>query len=371
MTAPAATPTLVIGGGLAGGAAAARLASLGRKVLLVEREIGPHDKVCGEFLSVEAARHLAALGLDVTRLAPSRIGRMRLWSGSRKVETALPFAALGLSRRRLDAALSHHAQGLGAEIVTGVTVRGARADGAETSQGPVAAGQVLVATGKHDLRGARRAGPGVIADLIGFKQYFRPSPALAARLDGMIEVTAFSGGYAGLQLVEGGVANLCLLTGKPRYDAAGGDWPGLFKTLLQEPGLAALADAEPLRGKPLAIAGVPYGYVRDGSGDGVFRLGDQAAVIPSFCGDGMAIALHSGRLAADAVAEGVEAAVYQARLAADVGAQVRLATRVQRFATGSLGRFALMAGLGAAPAALRLLARMTRVTPEALARAGV
>ena len=45
---------LVAGGGLAGGAAALALAQAGREVLLLEREAAAKDKVCGEFLSVEA-----------------------------------------------------------------------------------------------------------------------------------------------------------------------------------------------------------------------------------------------------------------------------------------------------------------------------
>ena len=52
----------------------------------------------------------------------------------------------------------------------------------------------------------------------------------------------------------------------------------------------------------------------------------------------------------------------------DVARQVRLATTLQRVATGPLGRFALIAGLAAAPAALAMLARWTRVAPAAVAR---
>jgi flavin-dependent dehydrogenase len=85
----------------------------------------------------------------------------------------------------------------------------------------------------------------------------------------------------------------------------------------------------------------------------------------------MAIALHSGRLAADMLAKGATAAAYQTRLRREVGGQVRLATRLQRVGTSRLGRFALVTGLGAVPAALAALARWTRVEPRALAAAGV
>ena len=55
-----------------------------------------------------------------------------------------------------------------------------------------------------------------------------------------------------------------------------------------------LSGAEAVLAAPLSIAGVPYGFIHQHAADDpdrVFRLGDQAAVIQSFTGDGMAIAL--------------------------------------------------------------------------------
>ncbi len=71
----------VAGGGLAGAAAAARLAAAGRRVVVFERERGPHDKVCGEFLSGEAAGELAELGLAPATLGAAPIGALRLAAG--------------------------------------------------------------------------------------------------------------------------------------------------------------------------------------------------------------------------------------------------------------------------------------------------
>ncbi len=362
---------LIIGGGLAGGAAAARLGRLGAASLLLERETAAHDKICGEFLSVEAERHLAALGFDTERLGGARIDTIRLHAGHRRAEARLPFVATGVTRRTLDAALLDHAAMLGAEVRRGVTVRQIAGGRAVTAEGSVDAGALLLATGKHELRGQGRDAAGVIDDLVGFKQFFRCTPALRRALAGVVAITIFDGGYAGLQCVENDRLNLCLLVSRDRLKAVGGAWPALFAALLKEPGLALLADAEALLARPLTIASVPYGFLaRPDAGDPVWRLGDQAAVIPSFCGDGMAMALHSGRLAADMLAGGAAAADFQARLRGDVGRQVRLATRLQRFGTSRLGRFALVAGLGAVPAALAALARWTRVEPAALARAG-
>ncbi len=361
---------IIIGGGLAGGAAATRLAQHGRAPMLFEREAGAHDKICGEFLSVEAARHLSALGFDFARLGGARIDMMRLHAGSLTASTRLPFIATGITRRALDAALLDHAEAAGAQISRDTAVRHIANGRAVTGAGESDTGPLLLATGKHDLRGEQRDPAGTIKGLIGFKQFFRATPALRNALLGAVEVTAFAGGYAGLQCVENDRLNLCLLIDRDRYKALGGTWPALFAALLAEPGLARLAEAEALLAKPLTIASVPYGYLT-APGDGLYRLGDQAAVIPSFCGDGMAMALHSGRLAADMIADGASAPAYQARLRGDVCNQVRLATGLQRVATSGIGRFALVAGLAALPGALALLARMTRVAPAALARAGV
>ena len=361
---------VIIGGGLAGGAAASRLAMLGKSALVLERETGAHDKICGEFLSVEAGRHLAALGFDVARLGGSRIDTMRLHVGGRTAAARLPFVATGVTRRVLDAGLLAHAEGLGARVARGVAVRRIVKGQAETAEGLVDGGAVLLATGKHELRGETRDAAGTISDLIGFKQFFQATPALRAALAGAVEVTAFSGGYAGVQLVEGDRVNLCLLVDRARFKAVG-DWAGLFAALVKQPGLAILADAEPILAKPLTISAVPYGYLAaPRMGDDVWRLGDQAAVIPSFCGDGMAMALHGGRLAADMLADGATAEAFQARLRSDVARQVRLATGVQRLATTAVGRFALISGMTAVPAMLGVLAKWTRVEAGAVARAG-
>jgi len=56
---------VVIGGGLAGSAAAIVLGRAGSDVVLLERESQPQHKVCGEFLSREALKYLELLGLEV------------------------------------------------------------------------------------------------------------------------------------------------------------------------------------------------------------------------------------------------------------------------------------------------------------------
>ena len=69
--------TVILGGGLAGGAAAVLLARGGEPVRVLEREAGPRDKICGEFLSIEARRDLARLGLCLLYTSPSPRDRQK------------------------------------------------------------------------------------------------------------------------------------------------------------------------------------------------------------------------------------------------------------------------------------------------------
>ena len=112
--------------------------------------------------------------------------------------------------------------------------------------------------------------------------------------------------------------------------------------------------------RPLAISGVPYGFVHQGA-DGPFRLGDQAAVIPSFCGEGMAIALRSATLAASVIANGGTASDHHARLRREVSPRVRLAMAVQRLGQRPSSRFLLWHALRLAPSLATRVARSTRV----------
>src|SRR5665213_303435 len=93
---------LIVGGGLAGSAAAITLARAGRSVVLVERESVPQHKVCGEFLSQEAMTYLGSLGIDLIGLGAVAIRSVRLAGREGWSEARLPFAAMSLTRKRLD-----------------------------------------------------------------------------------------------------------------------------------------------------------------------------------------------------------------------------------------------------------------------------
>lgn len=297
-------PELIAGGGPAGAAVALLLARGGAMPVLIERSREPHDVVCGGFLGGDAIAMLGRLGVDPAALGAPAIHQARLIARRQIAETDLPFAAAGLSRRTLDATLLARAAEEGAAIERGVTIRRVDLDkrclhlGDETAIG---ANAIFLATGKHEARGAHRPAPPGDDPALGLRIRLEPSAALARELAGAIELHLFRGGYAGLLLQEDGGANLCLSVAQSRLREAGGQPEQLIAALAREaPILADRFGAATSAGPWSTVARIPYGWRARRGRHGIFRLGDQAAVIASLAGDGIAIALDSAIRAAHA-----------------------------------------------------------------------
>lgn len=361
---------LVIGGGLAGSMLAMRLAAAGREVVLLEREREAHHKVCGEFLSREAIEYLRHAGIDPLELGARAIDRVLLHSGKRTVEAPLPFTALSLSRRVLDESLLIKAQATGCEIRRGAHVERlealdggwlVRLRGAEA----ILANRVFLATGKHDVNAWERRGA-TQADLVGFKMHWKLAPAQTEILRGATELFLFRGGYGGLCLVEGCTANLCMVVQRKILQVLGG-WHELLKFIDAEmPALGArLLDGTPCWQKPLAISPIPYGYL-GGPADGIWRVGDQAAVIPSFTGDGMSIALHSANLAAEMYLNGKSAEEYMHSLTAQLRSGMRFASGLSRAMVTPAARSIAPFLLSLVPGAMGRIAQSTRIPDRAM-----
>ena len=372
MTLPSDIDCLVIGGGLAGSMAALRLAEAGREVLLLERERGPRHKVCGEFLSAEAIGYLRAAGVDPLRHGAQQVKGLRFSAGARVVETALPFAAMALSRAVLDEQLLECAESAGCTVASGVSVEKLVRDGAawhaHTEDGrTVSASNVMLASGKHDLRGWVRPS-GAQNDLIGFKMHWRLAMQQSQELSRHIELHQFAGGYGGLVAVEDGAANLSVVARRALFKQLGG-WPALLAHMRAHNKLldARLAGAEPAWERPMAISSIPYGYLAR-SADGLWRVGDQVAVIPSFTGDGMAIAMHSACMAAEMMLGGRSVEEYEQRLGTQLRSGMRIATALSRLMASDIAGLVAPVAMTVLPYLLEPIARATRIPPGALLR---
>lgn len=359
------TAALIVGGGPAGCAAALTLVRGGVRPELIERTSGDHDVVCGGFLGWDALKRLKDLGIDAGALGARPILRLRIIAAGRTVETDLPKAAAGLSRRRLDSALIGTAADRGADVRRGCAARAVdgsrrtvRLDDGET----IAADALILATGKHEMRGVSRPLDDRSDPSAGLRTQLPASAALEQALSGVIELHLFNEGYAGLLLQEDGTANLCISISRRRLAAAKGI-PGLVSELTAQcPELRQRIGGSPPE-EWEAIAGVPYGWRAQGTQPGLFRVGDQAAVIASLAGDGIAIALASGTSAAKALLRnGSQAAGdWQAKFSRRSSLPLSVGEALRHAAERPLPRAALMRLLGMSPRLASLAARLTRI----------
>jgi flavin-dependent dehydrogenase len=324
-TAPPVSP-IILGAGPAGSAAAITLAQAGVRPLLLDRDAEVRDQLCGGFLSWRTAEQLQALGVDPARLGARRVERLAMFTGEREAALALPAPAFGLSRRALDTALRQRALALGAMLeidiargVEGTTVLGRRRSWTGDA--------LFLATGKHDVRGPGR--PRVARDpALGLRIRLPASAERERLLAGRIELHLFVSGYAGIVLQEDDSANVCLAVRKSLLGACGGDPARLLDRLAADhPAFASRLGSDWTTQPFETVGAVPYGWIARSTSPGLFRLGDQAAVIPSLAGEGIAIALASGAMAArhwlERGADG--AAAYQRAFAARAAAPVRAA----------------------------------------------
>ena len=320
------------------------LAMAGERPTIHERQRETGDAICGGFLSWRTLASLKRLGVTVPGHA---VEHVRMFAGKAAASAPLPGGAIGVSRRVLDTIMLARAEAAGAGVERGVTVKAW--DGTPT----------FLATGKHELRGLAR--PKKKGDpTLGLRLRLPPHPALAKLVGSAIELHLFDRGYAGLVLQEDGSANLCLAVRKSRLAEASGSPEDLLRQIGAGPLGERLAFAD-LSQSIDAIASVPYGWRATETGHRVWRLGDQAACIPSLAGEGMGIAIASGIAAAASWGRGEDAQTFQRAFARRTLRPVGIATHLWqaaenwRFAALSVRSIAVM------PSLAGLAARMTRI----------
>ena len=352
---------LILGGGPAGAAGAIALAQEGTRALVIERTRETGDALCGGFLSWRTLAAVERLGIDPDALGAAVVRRVRLFAAGRVVEAPLPAPARGVSRHRLDSLLLARAVAAGAALERGIAARAIEDGAVRTADGALLASDALfLASGKHDVRGVARPAPGRDPAL-GLRTRRADSPALARLVGDAVELHLFRGGYAGVVRQEDGSTNICLALRRSRLSAAGTP-ARLLETLAAEaPALGErLGDAT--AGAIEAVANVPYGWRARSGEAGLFRLGDQAAVIPSLAGEGMGIALASGMSAARAWQEGggMAAASWQPRFARRASTPLAIAGAVRALAEHPVLAAPLLAPLARA-GMLEMLAHWTRI----------
>lgn len=330
--------------------------------VLIERDAETRDALCGGFLSWATIDRLKQLGIDPLALGAHRVERLALFAGRRSAVARLPAPAAALSRRALDTALLDRAQAAGAAIERGIAARALEKGHVRLDDGTeLASDHLILATGKHELRGGNRPRPG--GDVaVGLRWRLDASPALAGLVAGQIELHLFRGGYAGLVLQEDGGANLCLAVRRSRLAEGEGRPDRLLAALAEEaPALAARLEAAASVSAPQAIANIPYGWRARSGEPGLYRIGDQAGVIPSLAGEGIAIAIASGIAAAHAITRNEPAERFQPALARRLRLPIAVAGSLWRLAERPVGARMLVTAARLVPALVGVAGRITRV----------
>jgi menaquinone-9 beta-reductase len=283
----------VIGAGPAGASAAITAARSGARVLLIERGRFPRHKVCGEFISAES---LALLGWLIGGTAPDLIGNSllltdaRLLMDGRSLHISINPPAASIARYDLDLALWSSAQQAGAHLLPQTTVHNVEGDGpftVRTSAGEFRARGVINATGRWSNFNQSDL-PAPNSRWLGLKAHIRGESAST------VDLYFFEGGYCGLQPVRGPggepVINVCALL----KTGVSSTWEELFaRHALLESRSRNWSPVFP----PLSTFPVIFREPRPVSG-GVLNAGDAAAFVDPFVGDGIALALRGGNLAA-------------------------------------------------------------------------
>lgn len=307
---------IIIGGGIAGLIAANVLAQKGFKCLVIERKAYPTHRVCGEYISNEATPYLKSLGLFPEKFNPPQITRFLLSSIGGKCETLpLDTGGFGISRFEFDNFLYDMARLRGVEFqlnteVTNVDFQNQNFS-VKTSQGAITAPVVLAAYGKRSRLDMQLKRNFVLqrSPYVGVKYHV----AVDYPSD-LISLHNFPGGYCGINSVEHGKINICYLSHRDNFRK--------FKTvddierhvLFTNPRLKeTIVNATPLWEKPEVINEITFAS-KTPVEDHMLMIGDSAGMIAPLCGNGMAIAIHSAKLASDLVASFLEGQIDRNQL---------------------------------------------------------
>ena len=292
---------VVIGGGLAGLTSAIHLAKKGVEVLLIEKNDYPKHKVCGEYISNEVLSYLEFLDINVWEAGAKKIDTFSFSSKKGKaIQVKLPLGGFGISRFALDHLLFKHAIALGVTIHKGVVTSAVL----ESELFHITTKLNEQYNSKYVL-GAYGKRSGMDTTLsrkfiktkspwIGVKAHYK-----ADFPENVVALHNFKGGYCGLSQVETGHVNACYLT---HYDVFK-EYTDLdaFQRVILEKNTALrnfFDDAEMVFEKPLAISQVSF-EPKLPVENHIIMIGDSAGLIHPLCGNGMAMAIHSAKIASE------------------------------------------------------------------------
>ena len=295
---------LIIGGGLAGLIAANLLSKAGRQVLLIEKKAYPFHRVCGEYISNEVLDFLKREGLLPAGFDLPQIDRF-IFSDTRGKSTVIPLdlGGFGISRFVFDDFLYHSALENGAEIWTGNQVENISFNKVDFTL-ELADGKVLMANNVIGAFGKRSK-----LDKVLKRDFIKKrSPYIGVKYHVKTEIDRntvalhnFFGGYCGVNAIEENKVNLCYLGSRDQLRSMGSIEEMERLILYKNPHLKRIfSESEFLFDKPEVINEINF-EAKKPVEEHILMAGDSAGLITPLCGNGMAMAIQAGKLAAEAL----------------------------------------------------------------------
>lgn len=295
---------IVVGGGLAGLISSICLQKAGVNTLLVEKKHYPFHRVCGEYISNEVKPFLERMDLFPEDIKTSKLNRFKLSDiKGNFAEVELPLGGFGISRFQLDDFLYKKALNAGVDIKTKTEVSDIKYNENEFTVS-LKTGEVLTSEFVINAYGKRSK-----LDKVFDREFMkRKSPFLGVKYHvkvdfpkDLIGLYNFKGGYCGISHVEDDKVNICYLSRRENLKSYGGIAEMEKAILYQNPILKGIFEnAEMLFEKPEVINEISF--ERKKSVDNhMLMAGDTAGLITPLCGNGMAMAIHSGYLASTSI----------------------------------------------------------------------
>lgn len=298
----------IAGAGLAGLSASILLAKKGYRVILFEKETFPFHKVCGEYISLESRELLLSLGVPLNDWHLPIVKKLSLSAANGTIlHQQLPLGGLGVSRFKIDDELVKLAIRNNVSVHDGTRVQEVvfNNDGFDihTDKNVFRSRVFCAATGKRsslDVKMKRRfiqERPNALNNFIGVKYH-----AVLEHPRDNIALHNFKNGYCGIAPVEENKTCICYLTTAENLRRSGNDIREMESTILSSnPFLkTAFENATMLYNKPLVISQVSF-TKKEQVLDHVLMLGDAAGLIAPLSGNGMSMAVFSGKMSAETI----------------------------------------------------------------------
>lgn len=295
----------IVGGGLAGLTAAIHLSKIGLKVILIEKNEYPKHKVCGEYISNEIKPYLDWLSLDISELNPTHITKLEFSTADGKtIKCNLPLGGFGISRFALDAFLLKKAIENGCEIiqdnVEDVIFENNFFTVSTSGNRTISSKIVIGAFGKRSNIDQK-----LKREFIQKKSHWL---AIKAHYSGkfpndLVGLHNFEGGYCGVSKVENNAVNVCYLASYESFKKYKSIEEYQSQVVAKNPHLKLIFEgSKMLFETPLTISQVSFDKKATVENH-ILMIGDTAGLIHPLCGNGMAMAIHSAKIASELIGD--------------------------------------------------------------------